>query len=69
MNITVLTSTTPSRAPARVRLESGQPLAHRPRPRGKAASLRVGEWSEGQAFQVAINPERKVKTGPLSLYF
>jgi hypothetical protein len=69
MNITLLTLTTPSRAPASIRLETGPPLAQRPAPRGKIASLRIGEWTEGQEFQVAIQHGHQVKSGRLSLYF
>ena len=55
--------------PAAIRLESGQPLAHRPARRRKATSILACEWTEGQEFQVAIDCGHNVKTGPLSLYF
>jgi hypothetical protein len=69
MGITLLTLTTSSRAPVAIQWESGQSLVYRPVPRGKATSVQVCEWSEGQGFQVTINRGYNAETGPLALYF
>jgi hypothetical protein len=69
MGMTLLTLTPPNRAPAAIRWECGQSLVHRPVLRGKAISVQVCEWTEGQGFQVTINRDDNAETGPLSLYF